>query len=115
VKITIKVPPRLARDVVNHAHCGYWLNNYRARLRPDGNGLHIGKPRANSEAATGTPVPTPRAFVGAAAVAEGLAAMFAHGDPKIRQCAARAIGGDADGRDMDSVLQFAAYGKLVWG
>lgn len=116
MKITINIPARLARDVIGGAHCGYWLDDYQARVRADGSGLYIGAPVKRSEADTvGPTVPVPRAFIGAAAIAEGLRLMLSDKSKHFRQIAARVLCNDGDGPDMDAVLQFAAYGKCVWG
>jgi hypothetical protein len=115
MKIVINVPARLARDIISGAHCGYWINNYAHRVRPDGSGLYIGRPVKGGEAAAGTPVPKARAFVGAAAVAEALRIMLNSEAPRIRVCAARVLGGDGDGPEKDMVLQIAVYGQLAWG
>lgn len=113
------IPARLARDIIAQAHSHYWLCNYSHRLRGDGNGLYIGKPVKGGEAATGTPVPTPRAYVGAKAIAEGLRIMLDPANPEpsgnAPLIAARILKGTNDGQDADVLLQYAAYGQLVWG
>lgn len=114
MKITINVPARLARDILSGAHCGYWLDGYEARMRGDGSGLHIGAPVVDHETESAK---RPRAYVGAKEIAGALALMLVDKNHNIRECAARAIGNDgsADGPDMDTVLQFAAYGEAIWG
>lgn len=123
MKISINVPARLARDIIAQAHSRYWLENYAYRVRADGNGLHLGKPVKGLDAddtsrdcSDDVPTPVPRAYIGAAAIAEGLRIMLEAGSGDgPGEAAARILEGTNDGPDADVLLQYAAYGRLIWG
>lgn len=121
MRIVINVPARLARDIIAQAHSRYWLDNYSYRVRADGNGLYLGKPVKGGEADNtrenpGSEVPAPRPYIGAAAIAEGLRIMLEAGSGDgPGEAAARILEGTNDGPDADVLLQYAAYGRLIWG
>lgn len=112
MKVTLKIPARLALSVIPCAHSMYWLNNYTWRWRTDDSGVYIGKPVKKSYVIG---VPKPAKFVGAKQIAAGLVAMLQSGNAHHAQIAARVLAGTADGPDKDILLQYAAYGAVHWG
>lgn len=115
MKITLSIPARLVRDIITQAHSRYWLDAYAYRVRTDGNGLYFGPPIKGGEADGDTRIPAPRPYVGALALAAGIAAALQSDNVRHRETVARVLGGDGDGPDADIVLQFAAFGAVHWG
>lgn len=127
MKITLNVQPRLLRDILASAnelgiYGAFWLRNYVTRIRGDYNGIYIGKPikgrEADDDALPSDSVrrtPIPRAYVGAKALAAGLIAALESKNANFAKAAARLLCEDGDASDADIVLQFAAYGKAIWG
>ncbi len=117
MKITIDIPPRIARDVIAAAvesgvYGAFWLRGYDARVRADGNGLYIGKPIEGGDACRDTPQHAP--YVGAKRIAQALGKMLMEDNRRHPEIAARVICGNGDASDADIVLQYAAYGEVVW-
>jgi hypothetical protein len=128
--ISVPMPPRLAHYVLASAlessyGIGYWNNDYSGRIqygpakqhpapgRLDVTGdyvaLHIGAPNKGAEC----DVPVKHSRIGASRIAAALSAMLA--DEKQAERAGRVIGGNFDAPDADVVLQFAAFGEVIYG
>lgn len=123
MKVTLNIPPRLLRGILIDAnesgtYGAFWLRNYDSRIRGDYSGVYIGAPVKGGEADTPNDpenFPNPRAYVGAKALAAGLVAALESKNANFAKAAARVLCEDGDAADADIVLQFAAYGKVVWG
>lgn len=120
LRISIPMPPRLTHYVLASAlesSCGsgYWLNDYRSRAQWAGDtandyvAVHIGAPFKGAEC----DVPVKHSRIGAARIVAALELMFT--DEKQAERAGRVIAGNFDAPDADVVLQFAAFGEVIYG
>jgi hypothetical protein len=129
LSINVPMPSRLTHYVLCAAIEGgsygaSWLRDYSSRVQygaykgPHGGvqpgdyvALHIGAPYKGAEC----DVPVKHSRIGASRIAAALALMLA--SPNYRHCeaAGRVIGGNFDALDADVVLQFAAFGEVVYG
>jgi hypothetical protein len=122
LSINVPMPPRLTHYVLCAAlesgyGSGYWLNDYRSRAQWAGDtegdyvAVHIGAPHKGAEC----DVPVKHSRIGASRIAAALALMLASGNKVHAERAGRVIGGDFDAPDADIVLQFAAFGEVIYG
>lgn len=124
LRISIPMPPRLAHYVLASAlesgcGSGYWLNNYATRIQSkagtgdqrygDYAALHIGAPNKGAEC----DIPVKHSRIGASRIAAALELMLQ--DEKQAERAGRVIAGRFDAPDADVVLQFAAFGEVIYG
>jgi len=127
LRISIPMPPRLTHYVLcaaieSSCGSGYWLCDYATRAqygrgnnltdaRTDYVALHIGAPHKGAEC----DIPVKHSRIGAARIARALELMLACGDHVHVERAGRVIACNFDAPDADVVLQFAAFGELVYG
>jgi hypothetical protein len=117
LRITIPYPPALTDRVLCAAlestyGAHYWLRDYSHRMQYAAGGntyvaLHIG---AHSE---GT-FCVKHSRIGASRIAAALELMLQSGPLHVK-CAARVLANEFDAPDADVVLQFAAFGEVIYG
>lgn len=128
LSISIPMPPRLTHYVLcaaleSSCGSGYWLNERGHRCQygeykgthggaqpGDYVALHIGAPHPGIDA---DPVKYSR--IGASRIAAALSLMLASENKAHAERAGRVIAGDFDAPDADVVLQFAAFGEVIYG
>jgi hypothetical protein len=126
LSITVPMPPRLTHRVLCSAlesSCGsgYWLQDYVYRCQYGGRSgtdcgyyvaLHIGAPHKDADASTER---VKHSRIGASRIAAALALMMASENKVHAERAGRVIACAFDAQDADVVLQFAAFGEVVYG
>lgn len=127
LRITIPMPARLTHYVLSSATNGnysalYWLNDYSGRLQYGARSsadcgyivaLHIGAHRTGPADAVYPQVKHSR--IGAARIAAALEIMLTCGNKAHAERAGRVLAGTFDVPDADVVLQFAAFGEVIYG
>jgi hypothetical protein len=118
------MPPRLTHYVLAAALEGgsnYWLRDYSFRIQSkagegdqtygDYAAVHIGAPREGAECDE----PVKHSRIGAARIARGIELALTCGNLNLARCAANVLAGNHDANDADVVLQFAAFGEVIYG
>lgn len=126
LRITIPFPPELTDRVLRNAlessyGSGYWLNDRTSLVQwkdaalSSGHEyavLHIGAPLPGIDAE-----PVKHSRIGAARIARALEIMLTCGNKGHAERAGRVLAGAFafDAPDADVVLQFAAFGEVIYG
>jgi hypothetical protein len=116
LRISIPMPPRLTHYVLSAAlessYGATWLSEYSGNRSqwagPDYVTLHIGEPIDNAARPK-------HSRIGAARIAVALELMLTSGGGKHGERAGRVLCNDFDAPDADVVLQFAAFGEVIYG
>lgn len=110
VPISFYVDREALERVITGAHAAYWLEEYRTTYSARHKRLTVGMLRVPVSGFDAVPV---NSVVGYDTIAEAIAEALSGGDAN--KAAARFCAGEADGPDMDAILQRAVFGRVVYG
>lgn len=114
LRLSIPMPATLTNRIIMDAGCDYWLRDYQTRLQANSAGywvaLHIGAPHDPAECS-----PVAHSRIGAQRIAHALETMLTSGNVRHAERAGRVLAGLFDAPDADVVLQFAAFGEVIYG
>jgi len=117
LSISIPMPPRLTHYMLCAAlesSCGshYWAANYAVREQTNESGEYVAVHLGRSTDINDAKVKHSR--IGASRIAAALSLMLQSGPLHVK-CAARVLANEFDAPDADVVLQFAAFGEVIYG
>lgn len=118
-KISLTLPPRAIHYVLCAAFessygAGYWTCDYSKRVkskRDEYRGVTFGAPDKGAQC----DIPPKHREIGPERLAAALSEMLASGPHGSVMAAARLLDGTSDARDADVILQFAVFGRAVYG